>query len=299
MNGRIDLRLARGSRLRCRWDAGLPRGGSRSQSFKDSLYSASGRLPTAYFPTAPRFSESPCSPSSQCANGPHPCPAMNGMHDKRTSISQLLNPSSDSSAFPHPTHLPGLSPPPGVSQYQHLPHLPQGPYPQQPDSGSSFHLRAASWEPVNDDPNAPKRRPDAGPPTGRSYQMPPQMYVEMNGDISQRQPRPGMDGHGNFTMPTGPWPQQPDVSSVTYGSPIVAPMYSDERTCERKSTLHVLVRLPESKSVLSSNSKRLSSKQSVSPSVRCIPWTEFVALGRSIQPCSTRASSTAYSSPYM
>lgn len=158
---------------------------------------------------------------------------MNGMHDKRTSISQLLNPSSDSSVYPHPTHLPGL-PSPGVSQYQHPPH---GPYPQQPESGSAFHLRAASWESVNDDPNAPKRRPDAGPPTARSYPIPPHMYAEMNGDMSQRQPRPRIDEHGNFAMPTPPWPPQSDVSGVPYGSPIIAPMYSDERTGESASML--------------------------------------------------------------
>ena len=173
-------------------------------------------------------------------------PAMNGMHDKRTSISQLLNPSSDSSAYPHPTHLTSSA----VSQYQHPPHAP---YPQQPDSGSSFHLRAANWEPVNDDPTAPKRRPEAGPPTGRSYPMPPQVYADLNGDMSQRQPRQRMDEHANFAMPTGPWPQQPDVASVPYGSPIVAPMYSDERTCERESTLHAFVRVPEFKSVLPSH----------------------------------------------
>ncbi|KAG9317119.1 hypothetical protein JVU11DRAFT_1310 [Chiua virens] len=154
---------------------------------------------------------------------------MNGMHDKRTSISQLLNPSSDSSAYPHPAHLPSLPSSPGVSQYQHPPHPPHGPY-QQPDSGASFHLRAASWEPVNDDPNAPKRRPDAGPPTGRSYPMPPHMYAELNGDLSQRPPRPRVDEHGNFLMPAGPWPPQPDVANVPYGSPIVTTMYSDERT---------------------------------------------------------------------
>ena len=226
----------------------------------------------------------------------HPCAAMNGMHDKRTSISQLLNPSSDSSAYPHPAHLPPLPSSPGVPQYQHSPHPPHPPYPQQPDSASSFHLRAASWEPVNDDPNAPKRRPDPGTPTARSYPMPPQMYAEMNGDMSQRQQRPRMDEHGNFVMPPGPWPQQPDVSSVPYGSPIVAPMYSDERTCEQESIFHVFLRVPESKSVLPSDIRRLSSKQSVSRSVRYTPWTELVALARSI-PYSTRASSTAYSPP--
>lgn len=178
---------------------------------------------------------------------------MNGMHDKRTSISQLLNPSSDSSAYPHPTHLPSLPSSPGIAQYQPQ-HPPHGPYSQQPESGSSFHLRAASWEPVNDDPNAPKRRPDAGPPTGRSYPMPPHLYAEMNGDMSQRQPRPRMDEHGNFIMPTGPWPSQPDISSVPYGSPIVAPMYSDERTCERASISHVFVFLSRKASSLAISS---------------------------------------------
>lgn len=193
------------------------------------------------------------------------CTAMNGMHDKRTSISQLLNPSSDSSsAYSHPAHLPPLPSSPGVPQYQHPQHPPHGPYPHQQDSGSSFHLRAASWEPVNDDPNAPKRRPDVGPPTGRSYPMPPQIYADMNGDMSQRQPRPRMDEHGNFVMPTGPWPPQPDVAGVPYASPIVAPMYSDERTCERESTFYAFVRVPEFKSILPSHVRRLCSKQSVS-----------------------------------
>lgn len=200
--------------------------------------------------------------------------AMNGMHDKRTSISQLLNPSSDSSAaFAHPAHLTNLPSSPGLSQYQHPQHPPHPPYPQQPDSGASFHLRAASWEPVNDDPNAPKRRPDAGPPTGRSYPMPPQMYAEMTGDMAQRQQRQRMDEHPNFVMPTGPWPPQPDVANVPYGSPIVAPVYSDERTCELESTLHAFVRVPEFKSVLPSHVRRLSSKQLVSRSVRYIPST--------------------------
>ncbi|KIJ19833.1 hypothetical protein PAXINDRAFT_174430 [Paxillus involutus ATCC 200175] len=154
---------------------------------------------------------------------------MNSMHDnhKRTSISQLLNPSSDSSGYSHVTHLPSS---PGVSQYQHPQHPPHGPYPQQTESGSSFHLRAASWEPVNDDQAAPKRRPDAGPTVARSYPMPPHMYAEMNGDMPSRQQRPRMDEHGNYAIAAGAWPVQPEVSTVPYGSPAVAPMYSDERT---------------------------------------------------------------------
>ncbi|KAF9224367.1 Clavaminate synthase-like protein [Gyrodon lividus] len=154
---------------------------------------------------------------------------MNSMHDshKRTSISQLLNPSSDSSGY---SHLPSLSSSPGVSQYQHPQHPPNGPYPQQPESGSSFHLRAANWEPVNDDQAAPKRRPDAGPTVARSYPMPPHMYAEMNGDVPPRQQRQRMDEHGNYPIPAGAWSAQPEVSTVPYGSSVVAPMYSDERT---------------------------------------------------------------------
>ncbi|KAF9246860.1 hypothetical protein BU15DRAFT_69720 [Melanogaster broomeanus] len=158
---------------------------------------------------------------------------MNSMHDshKRTSISQLLNPSSDSSGYSHVTHLPSLTSSAGVPQYQHPQHPPpHGPYSQQPESGSSFHLRAASWEPVNDDQVAPKRRPDAGPNVARPYPMPPQMYAEMNGDMPQRQQRPRIDEHGNYAIAANPWPTQPEVPNVPYGSPVMAPMYSDERT---------------------------------------------------------------------
>ncbi|KAH7888104.1 hypothetical protein F5I97DRAFT_1865700 [Phlebopus sp. FC_14] len=156
---------------------------------------------------------------------------MNGMHDshKRTSISQLLNPSSDSSGYSHATQLPSLSSSQAVSQYQNPQHPPHGPYPQQPESASSFHLRAASWEPVNGDQSVPKRRPDAGPAMARSYPMPPHIYAEMNGDITQRQSVARPVDHGTYAI-SGVWPSQPEGAAVPYGSPGVAPMYSDERT---------------------------------------------------------------------
>ncbi|KAG2053447.1 hypothetical protein BDR06DRAFT_457441 [Suillus hirtellus] len=155
---------------------------------------------------------------------------MNTMHDshKRTSISQLLNPSSDSSVYSHATHLPS---PVAVSQYQHPPHQQQPNYNQPIDSTSSFHLRAASWEP-SDDPSVPKRRIDNGPPLARPYPLPPHhhMHTEPNGDMVPRQGRSRMDDPANYAMPPNSWPSQADMSNPPYGSPIVAPMYSDERT---------------------------------------------------------------------
>ncbi|KAG2148007.1 hypothetical protein DEU56DRAFT_783508 [Suillus clintonianus] len=155
---------------------------------------------------------------------------MNTMHDshKRTSISQLLNPSSDSSVYSHATHLPS---PVAVSQYQHPPHQQQPNYNQSIESASSFHLRAASWEP-SDDQSVPKRRIDNGPGLARPYPMPthPHMHGEPNGDMVPRQGRSRMDDAANYAMPANSWPSQADMPNPPYGSPVVAPMYSDERT---------------------------------------------------------------------
>lgn len=161
--------------------------------------------------------------------------AMNGMHDnhKRTSISQLLNPSSDSSAYSHAPHLPSLSSGPGVPPYQHPQHPHHAQYPQHPGTASSFHLRAASWGPVNDDQSGTKRRPETGLPLpARPYPMQPHMYPEMNGgDMQSRQVRPRMEDSGPYPMSGNPWPHpQPEMSNVHYGPPAVTPMYSDERT---------------------------------------------------------------------
>ncbi|KAI6046475.1 hypothetical protein EDC04DRAFT_2627847 [Pisolithus marmoratus] len=154
---------------------------------------------------------------------------MNGMHDnhKRTSISQLLNPSSDSSAYSQAPHLPSLSSGPGVPPYQHPQHPHHAQYPQHPANASSFNLRAASWGPVNDDQSGTKRRPETGFSPARPYPMQPPMYPDMNGDVQSRQVRPRMED-GPYPMPGNPWPHpHPDMSNVHYGSPAV---YSDERT---------------------------------------------------------------------
>jgi len=157
---------------------------------------------------------------------------MNTMQDshKRTSISQLLNPSSDSSVYSHAPHLPSSI---AVSQYQHPQHQPQGNYNQSIESDSTFHLREASWEP-SEDRSAPKRRPDAAPGPGRPYQLPPHphMHAEPNNDMIARQGRSRMDEAPNYGMPASSWSSQPDMSNPPYGTPAVAPMYSDERTGE-------------------------------------------------------------------
>ncbi|KAH7916108.1 hypothetical protein BJ138DRAFT_996348 [Hygrophoropsis aurantiaca] len=157
---------------------------------------------------------------------------MNGLHDshKRTSISQLLNPSSDSSSsYSNAVQLPSLSAPAGLSQYHNPQNNSQGGYGQPIEAGSSFHLRAASWDQVNEDQSAVKRRLENGPP-GRSYQMHPQMYSDVNAEMNSRQTRIRMEEPGSFGMAGSSWPAQPEVSNVSYGSPVMAPMYSDERT---------------------------------------------------------------------
>ncbi|KAL4082085.1 hypothetical protein V8B97DRAFT_161135 [Scleroderma yunnanense] len=164
---------------------------------------------------------------------------MNGMHDnhKRTSISQLLNPSSDSSAYSHAPHLPSLSSPPGVPPYQHPHHPHPQHYPHHPDSASSFHLRAASWGPVHDDQS--KHRSDAGPPPARPYPMQPHMYPELNGDMHPRQARPRVDEHTPYPMAAHPWPHsQPEMSNVHYASSVVSPVYSEERTAISNDFTH-------------------------------------------------------------
>ncbi|KAH7930065.1 Clavaminate synthase-like protein [Leucogyrophana mollusca] len=158
---------------------------------------------------------------------------MNGLHDshKRTSISQLLNPSSDSSSsYSHAAQLPSLSSPAGLSQYHNPQNNPQGGYGQPIEAGSSFHLRAASWDHVSEDQSAAKRRIDNGVAAGRSYPMPPQIYPDVNGDMAARQARARMEEPGNFGMAGSAWPSHPEASNVSYGPPVVAPMYSDERT---------------------------------------------------------------------
>lgn len=164
---------------------------------------------------------------------------MDGMHDnhKRTSISQLLNPLGNNTnpdqsySHPHPVQPPSLAPampvPPHPYPHPHQPH-PAG-YPQQHDPNASFHLRAANWDHVNEDQSGSKRKLDNPP---RPYPLHPQMYHDATGtgDHAHRQARARMPEAPGYPMHSGVWPSHTEVTAMPYGSPVVAPMYSDERT---------------------------------------------------------------------
>lgn len=150
--------------------------------------------------------------------------AMNDTH-KRTSISQLLNPLGAVSSMPSPPRVPTAS-----SLVPSAP-LQNGQGIQQDASslhapGSSFQLRSASWEQGGDD-QSPSRRTD-GPDPSRPFPYSP--FSEGYGaDARAIRSR---DGPSNFTVPNGPWPVAHEVSNIPYGSSIITPMYSDERTGE-------------------------------------------------------------------
>lgn len=171
--------------------------------------------------------------STRCVHRPlTSCTAMNGMHDsnKRTSISQLLNPTSDSSVYSHTPPVPSLSSSPAGPSYEHLPHPLRDPY-SRPES--TFHLRAANWEPLGDDQSIVKRRPDGCQTPTRPYPVQPQMFPEMNGEMQLRQLRPRLDEYAAFPAPGNLWqPPLPEMSSVHYGSAIVTQVYPEERAGE-------------------------------------------------------------------
>ena len=148
---------------------------------------------------------------------------INGLNDshKRTSISQLLNPASrEPSSFP-PGQLQGL--PPSQSQHDQ-----QGaPYQGAFNHASSFHLRAASWDQVQDDPS--KRRLDNGVNTVRAYHH-PHMDPVFYGEHPSRPHRPRPGEPNNFGMDGAVWAPPHEIAHMAYGAPVIPPMYSDERT---------------------------------------------------------------------
>jgi lysine-specific demethylase 3 len=151
---------------------------------------------------------------------------INGLNDshKRTSISQLLNPASrESSSFAPDQHnnLPSI----GSAQ----PHHDQqgSPYQGAFNHASSFHLRAASWDQVHDDPN--KRRPDNGAVTARPYHQ-PHMDPLFFGEHASRAPRPRPGDPNNFGLDGAVWAPSHEIVNIAYGAPVIPAMYSDERT---------------------------------------------------------------------
>jgi lysine-specific demethylase 3 len=159
---------------------------------------------------------------------------MNNLADshKRTSISQLLNPlaAQDGSAAFSPAQLPNLPDSIGPNQVQQDQ---QGVPPYHPSfsNGSSFNLRAANWELPED---ATKRKPENGATAPRHYHQPqmnaPDVFVDQHGPRMVRPPR--MDDSNNYAMDGQMWPPQQDGVHMPYGTPVISPMYSDERTGE-------------------------------------------------------------------
>jgi hypothetical protein len=147
---------------------------------------------------------------------------MNGLNDsnKRTSISQLLNPASrETTSFASRQALTSIN---SVQPQQQ-----QQPSQYQNSFQNSFHLRAASWDQVHDDPT--KRRSDNGTSSSRTYHHPQMNPVDVYGE---HPPRPRLDDPNNFAMdgPVPVWTPAHEIANIAYGAPVIPPMYSDERT---------------------------------------------------------------------
>lgn len=141
------------------------------------------------------------------------CAAFSDVH-KRTSISQLLNPSPLANS-------PREGSPSSSSQTQGVSSAP----PQNGGNGhsdgsapgSSFPLRSASWGLGQ----GPKRTD--GPDPSRPYHYTP-FFEGVSPDTRAGRPK---DNTGNITGPSGAWSEMPNMA---YGTPVLAPVYSDERT---------------------------------------------------------------------
>ena len=140
---------------------------------------------------------------------------MNSITDpsKKTSINSLLNPEASSTSFsanvasanqPQPSH----------------PHHHPDPYgPAFANNGSSFHLRAADWS-ISDDPA--KRKLENG---GRyHYQHSPDSSPIYPAHTAPRIHKTRDDLYG---MEGQVWQGHQDMA---FAAPVIAPMYSDERT---------------------------------------------------------------------
>lgn len=150
--------------------------------------------------------------------------AMNSIQDpsKKTSINSLLNPEASSAAY---TSSIAAS-------------LNQAPHGQQLDvyetsfvNGSSFHLRAADWTMADD---ASKRKGEAGSTRLYQHMTPQEAYAGSSSVHAPRMGRTRVDGGAHYTLEGGQpaWHPQQNPANMPYGAPVVAPLYSDERTGE-------------------------------------------------------------------
>ena len=147
--------------------------------------------------------------------------AINDSH-KRTSISQLLNPLAETPPEATPQSSVSLerAPPPSS---------PASPNAQNgkessltPSPGSSFQLRSASWG----QRNGLSAGTDGLDPSRPFHYTP---YSKSPDGDARGTSRP-RDGAGNSLGHGGAWPARHEVPNMPYGTPVIAPMYSAERT---------------------------------------------------------------------
>lgn len=143
---------------------------------------------------------------------------MNALQDlsKKTSINSLLNP-QEASAFPA-----SVDANPGHHNNQGVI------YATSFSNGSSFHLRAASWDSVNE----AKRKAENGA-NGHHHLHPHQHMSSAETYSDSRAPRMSRSRMGDiqpFHIEGPVWQPQQDVATMSYGASVVPPLYSAERT---------------------------------------------------------------------
>ncbi|KAI0921387.1 hypothetical protein AcW2_006378 [Taiwanofungus camphoratus] len=159
---------------------------------------------------------------------------MNSLHDphvhKRTSINELLNPiaatpsGSLDSTF-NSNQLPSLSAFIQPAHPQHVQSNTASGYPPSMSSGSSFSLRAASWDHATKDDMA-ARRPEPDPASCRYTSVPSHSMYQ---DAFSR-PARQIEETPNYGIDVPTWPGSTETANASYGPPMISPMYSDERT---------------------------------------------------------------------
>lgn len=146
-----------------------------------------------------------------------------GDSNKRTSISQLLNPLGNDSPEATPQSSISLerTPAPTSPNVQNAQNGGESSLIPSPSS-SSFQLRSASWEQRNSQSTGTD-----GLDSSRPFHYIP--YSESPGGDARGTSR-SRDGASNSPGHGGAWPARHEVPNMPYGTPVIAPMYSAERT---------------------------------------------------------------------
>ncbi|RDX53605.1 Clavaminate synthase-like protein [Lentinus brumalis] len=154
------------------------------------------------------------------------------VHNKRTSINELLNPvgATSSSSLQQQQYnqqqLPSLA---AALQYPHPSHAqPPQQYPQQSqmNAGAQYSLRAASWEHKQEELDP--RRPESDKGSYRYTQMPP---LPVYADNYPRQPRPAQEAPSHYSMDAAQsWSSSHETPSANYVPPMMPQVYPDERS---------------------------------------------------------------------